>query len=98
MFLVFKIILFQLVAINSPYYYQNTRSCQSMRYQAVLKSQIGLKITSSNWRWPKMIRKLDKSTFQQISAVLGSSYYLHCQRVLRTRPFMHLNKPVFQSQ
>ena len=39
-FLVFQIIAFELVAVNSPYYYENTRSRQSMCYQAVLKSQI----------------------------------------------------------
>ena len=40
MFFGFKTIAFELAAVNSPYYYENFGSWQSMCEQAVAKSQI----------------------------------------------------------
>ena len=68
----FYIIGFELVTVNSLYYDQNTRSWQSMCQQAVLKSQIRLKTTFSNSIWVRMLEKLVKSIFLQISGVFGT--------------------------
>ena len=38
--LVFQIIVFELVAVSSPYYYENTRSWQLTCQKVVLKSHI----------------------------------------------------------
>ena len=51
MFLFFQIIAFELVAVNSPYYYENTLTWQSTCSQAVLKSQI---------RWVKLAQNDEK--------------------------------------
>ena len=61
--------VFELATVNSLYYYENTCSLESTSYQAVLKSQILSKITLSNSFLIKIKRKLDKSTFLQISGV-----------------------------
>ena len=47
-FMVFYITWFQLVTVNSLYYWENTQGWHPMCYQAVLKSQIRLKINFSN--------------------------------------------------
>ena len=62
MFVVFKIVVFELLAENS-YYYDNETS------QAVQKSQISLKFPFSKSSLQKMIRKNNKSTFLQISGI-----------------------------
>ena len=47
-FMVFYITWFQLVTVNSLYYWENTQGWHPVCYQAVLKSQIRLKINFSN--------------------------------------------------
>ena len=56
-FMVFHLNLFELLSVNSFYYFGNTRSSQSMCYEADLKSQISLKITFSNSIWFGMMKK-----------------------------------------
>ena len=46
--MVFSLIWFELVTVNSLYYYENTRSWQSTCYQTVPKSMIWLNITFPN--------------------------------------------------
>ena len=64
--MVFSIIWYELVMASYLYYYENTRSFQSFCYQAVLESQIWLKMTFSNLIWLRMKKRDDKSTILQI--------------------------------
>ena len=84
-FMLFQIIWFQLVSVNCLYYLGNTRSSQSMCYQTDLNSYIWLKISYSNSIWFRMIKKLDKSTFVQISGVFETRLHFHCQMVFRKK-------------
>ena len=69
-FLVFKIIWFQLVLVNSLYYNENTCSWQSTFYQADVKSQIWLKITFSNSIWLKWRKSRTKILFGRFQEFL----------------------------
>ena len=73
-----------------PEYSQLGPTC----YQAVLKSQIQLKITLSNSIWPKRTKKSEKSSFLQISGVFASCSQVHCERVSETSSVMHLTKHI----
>ena len=64
--MVFSIIWYELVIVSYLYYYENSRSFQSSCYQAVLESEIWLKMTFSDSIWLRMERRDDKSTFLQI--------------------------------
>ena len=71
-----------MVAVNSPYYSNNTRSRQSKCYQGNLKSHILVKRSFSNSIWLRVFNKYDKSASLQIS----------------TGPSIHFNDHVFCSQ
>ena len=43
------------------------------------------------------MRRYDKGTFQEISAVLGLINTFTAEGFLETRPFMHLSKHIFRS-
>ena len=53
-FLVFEIIGFEFVAINCPYYYENTYRWKSVSSEAVLNCQVWLEMTFSNSGWVRM--------------------------------------------
>ena len=79
------------------YYDENTRYLQSTCYQAVLKSQIWLKITS-NSVWLIMMKTWDKSAFLQLSAVFGTHQHVTAEGFSGTGFFVHLSNHVFLSQ
>ena len=96
--MVLQIILFDLLTRNSLYYQKNTCSGQSTSYQAVLKSQTWRERSSSNYIWPKMMKRYKKSTFLQISGGSDARVLVHAKGYSETSPVMQLNKDIFWSQ
>ena len=90
--MVVSIIWFELATVSYLYYLQST--C----YQAVLKSQIWLKITFSESIWLRMIIKLDKSTFCIFEEFSGVVNRFTAKGFSERSPTKHLKKQMTQSQ
>ena len=93
----FKIIWFVFATVNSLYYYENTRSWHSKCDQAVLKSQIWLKITSCNSIWLRLMKIRIKVLFCWFQEFFGLVNTFTSKEFLETSPVMHLNQHIFWS-
>ena len=70
--MILKINAFELLAVNSSYYVENTWDRQTMGLSIVLRLYISLKGKFSSFIYVRMIKNYDKSSLFETSAVLGN--------------------------
>ena len=94
----FYIIWFELGTVNFLSYYENTGSLHSWCYQAVLKSQIWLKITFSKAILLRMKKVEQKYFFLRFQNFFGLVKTVTAKGFSQERPVMQIKKHMFLSQ
>ena len=75
-FSVSEIIVFELVAVNSHYYQENSCHRQSIRQETVLRFQTSLRETFTNSISLRVMRKHEKSVVVMILALFGTLWHV----------------------